>query len=232
MRCSAFYLAHLPSTAGRRSTARSSGCTRRCSTSPSWCCRRCSASCPTATGHHRVMLFGPIFGAIAVVLTGADDQRSSLLGGDAHPRGRIDAPRASRRSSGSSPWRRPATRSCAARRPPGSRPRRWPGSGSGSIVGVEAVRGRRPGGLLPQRRPLRHLVPDLQVRGQGSGRRGGGGRRRRMSAFSRYLDLIRTVACPAPGPDLDRGQRGIGVVAQPVALPARQGRTRSSRTRR
>ena len=33
-------------------------------------CRRSSASCRIGIGHHRVMLFGPIFGAVAVILTG------------------------------------------------------------------------------------------------------------------------------------------------------------------
>ena len=55
-------------------------------------------------GHHRVMLFGPVFGAVAVILTGAHDQPASILGGDAPARGRLDGrerpvdPRLHRRS--------------------------------------------------------------------------------------------------------------------------------------
>ena len=81
----------------------------------------------------------------------------------------------------------------------------------------------RAGGLLPQRRVLRGVVPDLQVRRQRPARRGRGpGRRARPR---RSLPRPRpVVARPAAGPDLDRHQRGPRRVAQPVGLPAGQGR--------
>ena len=122
-----------------------------CSTWPSWSSRRSSASCPTGYGHHRVMLYGPIFGAIAVVLTGLTTNLFRCSAGRASSRARRP-PRASRRSSASSRSRPPATRCSAARRPRASRARPCRASGLGFDRRAEAVRGHRTGGLLPQRR--------------------------------------------------------------------------------
>ncbi len=81
----------------------------------------------------------------------------------------------------------------------------------------------RAGGLLPQRRVLRRVVPDLHVRRQRPARRGGGpGRRARPRRSLSRPDPV--VARPAAGADLDRHQRGPRRVAEPVGLPAGQGR--------
>ena len=98
---------------------------------------------------------------------------------------------------------------------------------------AQAVRGARPGRLLPQRRRLRRLVP----RSTGSASSDPSRRaRRRVAADARRVRrgtcvLRPAVARLAAGPDLDRGQRRDRPVVQPVALPVREGRPASSRTR-
>ena len=57
-------------------------------------------------------------------------------------------------------------------------------------------------------------------------------RRRRTSASAATRELHPDLARLAAGADLDRGERGDRAVVQPVDLPVRQGRTRSSPTRR
>ena len=176
-------------------------------------------------GHHRVMLFGPVFGAIAVVLTGPDRRITcSVLGGDARARGRLDG------------RQRPSILGFIALATAGNELLRGKAAArfegatlAGLGVGVRSsasscsscARARRPSSSTPR---LRRLVPDLLVRRQGSGRRGGGASpathvRRRPVPRARP-DVARLAARA----DLDRGQRGHRRVAQPVALPVSQGR--------
>ena len=181
----AFYLAHLPEhggPSGRR--ARSSASSPRPFYLAELVLSPIFGILSDRYGHHRVMLFGPIFGAIAVILTGLTaflySARSSCSCArrDAPPRGRLDRRERAVDPRATSRWRRPATSSSAARRRPASRARRWPASASGSSSASSCSSSSRTsdraGGLLPQRRVLRRLVPHLLVRGQGPGRRGRG----------------------------------------------------------
>ncbi len=94
----------------------------------------------------------------------ADPRRHSAA------RGCVDALPASRRSSGSSPWRPPAARSCAARRPPASRARRWPGWASGFIVAPKLFEAIGPAAFFLNAGVYGDLIPDLSVRRLGPGR--------------------------------------------------------------
>ncbi len=80
-------------------------------------------------GHHRVMTFGPVFGAVAVVAHRPDDEPRPP-GRDADPRRRVERrehPVDPRLHRGGDRGRRAAAR---ARRRPASRPRPSPGSAS------------------------------------------------------------------------------------------------------
>ena len=153
-------------------------------------------------GHHRVMLFGPVFGAVAV-----DPDRAAFL--------------YRRRPSC---WSSAGRGSSRARRAPracpsilgfiaiGDRRQRGPARQDvGPVRGGDAGRPRRsapssassssmlvgPAGVLPQRRALRRLVPDLPLRRQDPRRRG----RARSPASTSDVE-------PLPGPDPDARTSG------------------------
>ena len=171
------------------------------------------------------MLFGPVFGAIAVILTGADDEPASLLGGHAHPRGRLERGERARRSSATSRSRPPATRSCAARPRPASKAATLAGLGRrvrSSASSCSRPSGRRPSSSTPSIYGVSFLIYRFGVKDPAGEARGASPAS--TSGVGRYLELIRTSHVLAARPDLDRGQRGHRAVAQPVGLPARQGR--------
>ena len=157
-------------------------------------------------GHHRVMLYGPVFGAVAVIMTGftadlgcrptspSSSRRSpatSSSWADALPRGRVDRgqhpvdPRLHRDGHG----RRRAAAGQGRR--PASRARRCSASGPASPSAPVAVRAARADRVLPQRRAVRRLVPHL-LDGQGSGRRRADAARPPHVGFGRYVELLRS----------------------------------------
>ncbi len=123
-------------------------------------------------GHHRVMLFGPAFGAAAVILTGLTTNLF-ILGGTRLLEGASTAASV------------PSILGYIAAVTAGNELLR--GKAAARFEGVtlaghrERVRGRpapllgpRAGGVLPERRVLRGLVPDLPLRRRRSRRRGAG----------------------------------------------------------
>ena len=140
------------------------------------------------TGHHRVMLYGPIFGAVAVVITGLTaywlntgfqvDAQLPILGFTRLLEGASTAASVpsilgfiALATAGNE-----LLRGKAAARFEGAT---LAGLGFGFIVAptLFAAIGRER--LLPQRGRVRHLIPHLLARGQGPGRRG---RSRRLAA--------------------------------------------------
>ena len=89
-----------------------------------------------------------------------------------------------------------------------------------------AVRRARPGRVLPQRRRLRRLVPDLPLRRRGprpaSARARRAGRARR--GLGRYVALLRTSHVWLLAPTWIAVNAAIGAVVQPVDLPVLEGR--------
>ena len=188
-------------------------------------------------GHHRVMLFGPVFGAVAVVLTGLTTNLPSsaatrLLEGASTAASVPVDPRLHRRSP------RPADevlRGKAAARFEGAT---LAGLGAGFVVAPAALRRAR---ARPRSSstPLVYgvLVPDLPLRRRGSpgaSERAG----RREAADGPAAGSTRPLRRPCCGlarlaarADLDRGQRRDRAVVQPVDLPASRGPTRGSPTR-
>jgi MFS family permease len=82
-------------------------------------------------GHHKVMLYGPVFGGIAVVLTGLTTSLP-ILGATRLLEGASTAASVPSILGFIALGHGRATRSCAARRRLASRARRWPASASGS----------------------------------------------------------------------------------------------------
>ena len=177
------YLADLPEHGGPGGRARSSSAlfARRRSTSPSSSCRPIFGILSDRLGHHRVMLYGPVFGAVAVIMTGLTDATSL----DPRPGTRL-LEGASTAASVPSILGFIALATAGNELLRGKAAARFEGAtlaglGAGFVVAPIAVRGARAGRVLPQRRRLRRLVPDLLARRQGSGRRGRGASRRRTS---------------------------------------------------
>ena len=137
-------------------------------------------------GHHRVMLFGPLFGAIAVILTGLTTNLV-ILGGTRILEGASTAASVpsilgyiALVTAGNE-----VLRGKAAARFEGAT---LAGIGVGLHRGAEAVRGPRPDGVLPQRRRVRRLVPDLPLRRRGpAGERARPASGDRTSGIGRYL---------------------------------------------
>ena len=187
-------------------------------------------------GHHRVMLYGPVFGAIAVVLTGltpaflvfganvmllvlaatrilegASSAASvpSILGyhraGDCRQRG---PPR-----QDLSPLR-----GCDAGRSRGRRDRRR------QAVRVLREPRDRAGGLLPQRRVI-YGVSFRSTRSGSGDPAGEAEARRRRARPGRSIPRPHPLVARLPArADLDRDQRGHRGLAEPIGLPAGEGR--------
>ena len=223
--------------AGRRSTTGSSACSRRCSTCPSWSCRRSSGSCRTGCGHHRVMLYGPIFGAdrgghhrpdrdwqhrsrstsmpvlgLTRLLEGASTAASvpSILGFIALA------------TAGNE-----ILRGKAAARFEGAT---LAGLGVGFIVAPDPVRSvwaRTRSSSTPSSTASRSSSTGVASRTRPA-------RPRRSQSphvgFEPLYPPHPLVARPPPGAHLDRPQREHRAVVQPVALPVLARRTRSSPT--
>ena len=123
-------------------------------------------------GHHRVMLFGPAFGAIAVILTGLTTNLS-ILGGTRLLEG------ASTAASVPSILGYIALATATSEVLRGKAAARFEGAtlagfGVGFATGAAPLRGIRSRRLLPERDRLRRLVPHLSVRRRGSRSRGAG----------------------------------------------------------
>ena len=172
-------------------------------------------------GHHRVMLFGPIFGAVAVVLTGLTTNLF-LLGGTRILEGASGAASVpsilgfiALATAGNEVMRgKTAARFEAST---------LAGLGAGAIVGVKLFEIVGPAAFFLNAAlyGVSFLIYKFGV--SRSGRREGGRRRRARPGGSLpgpHPDLARLD----PGTDLDRRERGHRRVAQPVGLPARQGR--------
>ena len=126
-----YYFKAFPSYGGEPVTRSKWASWARCSTRASSSARPMFGVMSDRIGHRRVMLFGPAFGAVAVVITAFT---VSLPVHRLHPRarGRVDGgirPVDPRASSPSPPQ---PTSSCAAGRSRASRRRRWPDSWPGS----------------------------------------------------------------------------------------------------
>ena len=198
------------------------------------CCRRSSASCRTGAGHWRVMQWGPFFGA----RRRGDHVRDRQHPADPRARGCSRAPRpprASRRSSASSPSRRRWTRACAGKAVARFEAATLAGLLAGFAVGRPAVRG--PGhrsaflvnGVLYLRLARRSTagasIATSRHRCEAPHAASGG-----RIDFSRYRAILGRSPRLAPRADLGRGQRGPRPVHDPDDLPARPRPTPSSPT--
>ncbi len=181
-------------------------------------------------GHHRVMLYGPVFGGVAVVLTGLT---TNLLRPRRHalPGGRLDGgqraldPRASSRS------RRPATRSCAGKAAARFEGATLAGLGAGFIVAPKLFEALGPTAFFLNAVVLRRLVPDLPA--SASRTRPASARRsrptpRRVPPLPGARPVLARLA---PGADLDRGQRRRSACGSASRSSSSRRRTRTSRTR-
>ena len=180
-----------PSTAAGRSARSSSACSRATFYLAELVLSPIFGVLSDRLGHHRVMLYGPAFGAVAVILTGlttnlARPRRDALAGGRVDRRERPVDPRLHRDGHG--------------------RQRAAPGQGVGPLRGRDParagrrvrrgaapVRGPRAGRVLPQRPVLRRVVPDLP-----DGRGPGPARRRAVAATARRLRAATSSCCGAP----------------------------------
>ena len=180
-------------------------------------------------GHHRVMLYGPAFGAIAVVLTGLTTNLV-LLGGTRILEGASSAASVpsilgfiALATAGNE-----VLRGKAAARFEGAT---LAGLGVGCDRRREAVRDGRTGRVLPQRDHLRRVVRHLQVRRQGPGRRA----RSRVAGehvrVSRYLELIRTSHVWLLAPTWIAVNAAIGVWLSQSVFQLAKGDPTGSRTR-
>ena len=163
----AVYLAKLPEHGGAgRRTRRPSPSSPRRSTSAELVLSPIFGVLSDRLGHHRMMLVGPSFGAVAVDPDRADDEPRRSSAGRGSSRARRPPP-ACPRSSATSRSRPPAARSSAARRPPASRARRWPASGAGFAVAPLLFAALGPTAFFVNAARLRRLVPDLPLRRRG-----------------------------------------------------------------
>ena len=172
-------------------------------------------------GHHRVMLFGPVFGGDRGRSSPALTTNLLVLGGTRLLEGASTA--ASVPSILGYIALATAGNEIAARQGGGALRGRDAGRARGRVHrGAQAVRGPRTDRVLPQRGHLRRLVPHLPARRQGPGRRarGRGRAARRAPPLPRPDPHVARLAARA---DLDRGQRLDRAVVQPVALPVRAG---------
>ena len=188
-------------------------------------------------GHHRVMLYGPIFGAVAVIMTGFTADLglpaplalllAPITGSLVVLGSRALLEGASTAASIPSILGYIAMATAGDERLRGKASARFEGAtllglGAGFAVAPVAFAVLGPDGVLPERGPVR------------GSRSSSSGRSRTPAVrppppgpphvgFGRYLELLRQLARLAAGTDLDRGQRVDRAVVQPVDLPVREG---------
>ena len=183
-------------------------------------------------GHRRIMLVGPAFGAVAVVIT-ALTVSLPVIALHAPARGRRPRRRRSRRSSGSSPSPPPPTSCCGAGRSPGSRPRRWRGCCSASSSRARCSTLFGPTAFLAQRArstASRSRSTAAASRRDAEPAPAARGPRPRRGPAPLRADPARPPRLAARA-HLDRHQRHARPVHEPDAVPAGpRARTRGSRS--